>query len=66
LDLGEDIHLHDVLYVPGLKKNLVSIYAAKDKGMKVVFIKGKVLTCPEKKKHEKYFYSWIEIQRETY
>jgi len=46
LNLGESILLHDVMYVPGLKKNLVSISALEDKGMRVPFIKEKVLTWP--------------------
>jgi len=36
------IHLQEVLYVPDLKKNLVSISAMEDKGYKVAFIDGKV------------------------
>lgn len=39
LDFGESILL-------GLKKNLVSISTLEDKGMRVAFIKGKVLTWP--------------------
>eukprot|EP00253_Pinus_taeda_P035805 PITA_35805 len=39
---GNTIHLHDVLYVPDLKKNLVSISAMEDKGYKVTFNDGKV------------------------
>jgi len=46
LDSRESILLHDVMYIPGLKKNLVSIYVMEDKGMRVAFIKGKVLTWP--------------------
>ena len=42
LNQGQIIHLQDVLYVPDLKKNLVSISAMEDKGFKVVFIDGKV------------------------
>ena len=38
--------LHDVMYVLGLKKNLVSISALEVKGMRVAFIRGKVLTWP--------------------
>ena len=43
---GESILLHDVMYVSRLKNNLVSVYALEDKGMRVSFIRGKVLTCP--------------------
>ena len=35
--------MKDVLYVPGLKKNLLSISALEKKGFKVAFIDGKVL-----------------------
>ena len=37
------LHLSDVLYVPGIKRNLVSISSLKDKGYKVAFSDGKVL-----------------------
>jgi len=42
LNQGKMIHLQDVLYVPDLKKNLVSISAMEDKGYKVTFSDGKV------------------------
>eukprot|EP00253_Pinus_taeda_P036125 PITA_36125 len=42
LNQGNTIHLQEVLYVPDLKKNLVSISAMDDKGHKVAFIDGKV------------------------
>eukprot|EP00253_Pinus_taeda_P004754 PITA_04754 len=42
LNQGNTIHLQDVLYVPDLKKNLVSISAMEDKGYKVTFNDGKV------------------------
>eukprot|EP00253_Pinus_taeda_P032333 PITA_32333 len=42
LDQGNSIHLQEVLYIPNLKKNLVSISAMEDKGYKVAFIDGKV------------------------
>ena len=42
-DFGESILLQDVVYVLGLK-NLVSISALEDKGMRFAFIKGKVLS----------------------
>ena len=41
-ELGAFITLIDVKYVPGLKKNLVSITMLEDKGYDVVFSKGKV------------------------
>eukprot|EP00253_Pinus_taeda_P027444 PITA_27444 len=42
LNEGNTIHLQGVLYVPDLKKNLVSILTMEDKRFKVVFIDGKV------------------------
>ena len=42
LNQGQILHLQDVLYVPDLKKNLVSISVKEDKGFKVAFIDGKV------------------------
>eukprot|EP00253_Pinus_taeda_P001808 PITA_01808 len=42
LNQGQTIHLQEVLYVPDLKKNMVSISAMEDKGFKVAFIDGKV------------------------
>eukprot|EP00253_Pinus_taeda_P001425 PITA_01425 len=42
LNQGNTIHLQDVLYVPDLKKNLVSISTMEDKGYKVAFSDGKV------------------------
>ena len=39
---GNSIHLQEVLYVPDLKNNLVSISTMEDKGFKVAFIDGKV------------------------
>ena len=42
LNQGQVLHLQDVLYVPNLKKNLVSISPMEDRGLKVAFIDGKV------------------------
>ena len=42
LSQGQVLCLQDVLYVPNLKKNLVSISAMEDKGFNVAFIDGKV------------------------
>ena len=42
LNQGQVLRLQDVLYVPDLKKNLVSISTMEDKGFKVAFIDGKV------------------------
>lgn len=43
---GELVLLHHVMYVPVLKKNLISVSALEDKGMRDSFIKGKFLTWP--------------------
>ena len=48
LDSGKPVKMTDVLLVPGLKKNLLSISALKDQGYNVAFIKGKVLAWHEK------------------
>ena len=40
LNQGNTIHLQEVLYVPDLKKNPVSISTMEDKGFKVAFIDG--------------------------
>eukprot|EP00253_Pinus_taeda_P006122 PITA_06122 len=39
---GAPLTLRDVMYVPGLKKNLVSVAMLEDRGYDVVFSKGKV------------------------
>ena len=41
--------MKDVLYVPGLKKNLLSIAALDAKGIRVSFINGQVMMCPRGK-----------------
>jgi transposase InsO family protein len=40
---GNSLKMKDVLYVPGLKKNLLSISALEKKGFRVAFIDGEVL-----------------------
>ena len=44
--------MKEVLCVPGLKKNLLSISALDKKGYRVAFIYGKVLMCPKGKSNE--------------
>ena len=39
----------EVIYVPGLKKNLLSISTLDLKGMRVSFVDGQVLMCPKGK-----------------
>jgi hypothetical protein len=41
--------MKDVLYVPGLMKNLLSISALDKKGCRVAFIDGEVLMWPKGK-----------------
>ena len=43
LDFGKSMKMKDVLYVPGLRKNLFSISALDKKGFRVAFVDGKVL-----------------------
>jgi hypothetical protein len=43
LDSGTPMKMEDVLYVPGLTKNLLSISSLEKKGFKVAFIDGEVL-----------------------
>ena len=46
LDSGWCLHLEEILYVPGLKKNLLSIGFLEDKGYIVSFTKGKAIMWP--------------------
>jgi predicted aspartyl protease len=43
IELGNSINLSNVLYVPGLKKNLVFISCLEEKGDRVAFVDRKVL-----------------------
>ena len=49
LDSGKSMKMKDVLFVPGLKKNLLYISALYAKGIRVAFIDGQVLMWPEGK-----------------
>ena len=49
LDSGKYLKMKDVLYVPGLKKNILSIFALDAKGMRVAFVDGQVLMWPKGK-----------------
>jgi hypothetical protein len=44
LKSGNNVHLRNVLYVPGLENNLVSISCLEDKGKIIAFVDGKVLS----------------------
>jgi hypothetical protein len=46
LDLGKLMKMKEVFYVPGLKKNLLSILALDKEGFRVAFVDGKVLMWP--------------------
>ena len=43
LDSGTPLHLSNVLFVPGMRRNLFSISSLEKKGYKVAFSNGKVL-----------------------
>ena len=43
LESGTVLHIEDILYVPGLKKNLLSVAGLEDKGYQVIFMDKKVL-----------------------
>jgi hypothetical protein len=43
---GKPLHFVDVLYVPGLTKNLISVLTLEDKGFEVTFRGGKVYIRP--------------------
>jgi len=47
LEPDNNLHLNNVLYVLGLKKNLVSISCLEDKGDRIAFVDGKVLVWPK-------------------
>ena len=43
LDSGWVLHLEEILYVPGLKKNLLSVGVLEEKGYILAFMKGKAI-----------------------
>ena len=43
LDLGDILHMSDILFVPGLEENLLSISYLEEKYFKVSFVDGKFL-----------------------
>ena len=43
LNSGKPIKMKEILYVPGLKNNLLSISTLDEKGYKVAFVDGQVL-----------------------
>jgi hypothetical protein len=44
LKIGNNVHLSNVLYVPDLENNLVSISFLEDKGNRIAFVDGEVLS----------------------
>jgi hypothetical protein len=47
LESGATLHIEEIPYVPGLKKNLISVADLEDKGYMVTFMKKKALLWPE-------------------
>ena len=45
LDSGNSMKMKDVLFVQGLKKNILSISALDAKGIRVAFVDGQVVGC---------------------
>ena len=43
LDSGKSMTMKEVLFIPGIKKNILSISALDVKGMRVAFVDGKFL-----------------------
>jgi hypothetical protein len=61
LDSGTPLHLSDVLFVPRMRRNLVSISSLENKGYKVSFYDGKVLAW---NKNSSINYAWVIGVRE--
>jgi len=57
---GSRLTLTDVKYVPGLKRNLVSITMLEDRGYDVVFSKGKVFLRHIITRQVKQIGSWVK------
>ena len=49
IDLGKSMKMKDVLFVLGIKKNLLSISALEAKGIMVAFLDGQVIMWPKGK-----------------
>ena len=43
LDSGTNLKITEILYVPGIKNNLLSVSTLEDKGFSVTFMEGKAL-----------------------
>jgi hypothetical protein len=46
LQTGNVFHIDEILYVPRLKKNIISVAVLESKGYSVAFTKGKALVWP--------------------
>jgi hypothetical protein len=53
LDSDNPLSIKDILFVQGLKKNLLFISALEDKGSRVAFVDGQVLLWPKKSSIDK-------------
>ena len=49
LDSRKSLKMKDVLYVPGLKKNILSIFALDSRGIRVSFVDGQVFYVAQRK-----------------
>ena len=58
LDSGKYMKMKDVLFVPGLKKNLLSISTLDAKGMRVTFLYGQVLMWSKGKSFDDVVVIW--------
>lgn len=47
LNSGISLQLNDVLFVPEIKRNLVSISTLEDEGYCIAFADGQIVTCPK-------------------
>ena len=47
MNLGDVLHVDEIMYVLGLKKKLLSISVLEYKGFKVIFMDNKALLCPK-------------------
>lgn len=43
MEYGSHVHFNNVLYVPGLKNNIICVSYLEDKGYRVSFVDGKLL-----------------------
>jgi hypothetical protein len=49
MNYGGLLHIEEILFVPGLKKNPSFVAVLEDKGFRVTFMDGKALLCPKDK-----------------